>query len=63
MFGIIAEQSIGKLFTAAIIPAITQALAYMLVIWILCRLRPQDGPAMERATGRSVVPRCGGSST
>ena len=49
VFGIIAEQSIGKMFTAAIIPAITQALAYMLVIWIICRLRPQDGPAMQRA--------------
>jgi tripartite ATP-independent transporter DctM subunit len=49
VFGIIAEQSIGKLFTAAIVPALTQALAYVLVIWILCRLRPQEGPAMARA--------------
>jgi tripartite ATP-independent transporter DctM subunit len=49
VFGIIAEQSIGKLFTAAIVPVITQALAYMLVIWMLCRLRPGEGPAMPRA--------------
>jgi C4-dicarboxylate transporter, DctM subunit len=31
VFGIIAEQSIGRLFTAAIVPAITQVLLYCLV--------------------------------
>lgn len=50
VYGIIAEQSIGKLFTAAIIPGITQALFYALVIWILMRLRPDLAPASERAT-------------
>ena len=32
VFGIIAEQSIGKLFTAAIIPAITQAFLYCMAV-------------------------------
>lgn len=50
VFGIIAEQSIGKLFTAAIVPVITQALSYMIVIWILCTLRPAEGPATPRAS-------------
>lgn len=50
VFGIIAEQSIGKLFVAAIIPAITQMLMYCLVIVILCRLRPDIAPATERAS-------------
>lgn len=50
VFGIIAEQSIGKLFTAAIVPGITQALLYCLVIWIAVRLRPHIAPASERAT-------------
>ncbi len=49
VFGVIAEQSIGKLFTAAIIPGITQALFYMVAIVIICTIRPQDGPAMPRA--------------
>lgn len=49
VFGIIAEQSIGQLFTAAIIPGITQALLYAVVIFILVRLRPQLAPAGERA--------------
>ena len=40
VFGIIAEQSIGKLFTAAIIPALTQTLLYMATIVIVCRSAP-----------------------
>lgn len=49
VFGIIAEQSIGKLFTAAIVPGITQALLYCVVIWVTVRLRPHIAPASERA--------------
>jgi len=49
VFGIIAEVSIGELFTAAIIPGITQALLYFVVIWLLVRLRPGLAPAGERA--------------
>jgi C4-dicarboxylate transporter DctM subunit len=50
VFGILAEQSIGKLFTAAIVPALTQALLYMLTIVLLCRWRPSIGPATEKAS-------------
>ena len=50
VFGIIAEQSIGTLFTAAIIPGITQMLLYMAVIWIVVRLHPELGPTSERAS-------------
>lgn len=49
VFGIIAETSIGGLFTAAIVPGITQALFYFLVIWLLVRIRPHLAPASERA--------------
>lgn len=49
VFGIIAEQSIGRLFTAAIIPGITQALIYAVVVFVLVRLRPQLAPPGERA--------------
>jgi tripartite ATP-independent transporter DctM subunit len=50
VFGIIAEQSIGKLFTAAIVPAITQMLLYCAVIVIVCQLKPGLAPATEKAT-------------
>jgi len=49
VFGIIAEQSIGRLFVAALIPGITQALFYVAAIWILCQLRPELGPPTPRA--------------
>ncbi|HSG54191.1 MAG TPA: TRAP transporter large permease [Paracoccaceae bacterium] len=48
VFGIIAETSIGDLFTAAIIPGLTQALFYALVVFFLVRLRPGMAPAGER---------------
>lgn len=48
VFGIIAEQSIGKLFTAAIIPGFSQALFYMAAIAILCAFRPELGPRSPR---------------
>lgn len=50
VFGILAEESIGTLFTAAIIPGLSQALLYMVTIVILCRWRPSIGPATERAS-------------
>lgn len=50
VFGIIAEQSIGKLFTAAIVPGLSQVLLYFAVIWIVATLRPHDAPATERSS-------------
>ena len=49
VFGIIAEQSIGKLFTATLIPGISQMLFYCAVVWVLTRLRPGIAPPTERA--------------
>jgi len=50
VYGIIAEQSIGNLFAAAILPVITQALFYVGAIVLLCRLDPSRGPAAPRAS-------------
>jgi C4-dicarboxylate transporter DctM subunit len=52
VFGIIAEQSIGKLFTAAIVPVVTQALFYMAAIVIVCHFRPSVAPASARVPWR-----------
>lgn len=56
VFGIIAEQSISRLFAAAIVPGLTQALFYMIGIYILCRLRPALGPRTERVAWRDRLP-------
>ena len=59
VFGIIAEQSIGKLFTAAIVPVITQTLLYMAAIVLLCRIRPSIAPPSPRIPwaerGKAIV--------
>jgi C4-dicarboxylate transporter, DctM subunit len=52
IFGIIAEQSIGKLFVAAIVPAITQVLLYCLAILIVCHVRPSIAPSTLRVGWR-----------
>jgi len=52
VFGIVAEQSIGSLFTAAIVPGITQMLSYFLVIALLAWWRPSIAPALPRAGWR-----------
>lgn len=50
VFGIIAQQSIGTLFSAAIIPGITQALFYMLAISLLVRFKPHLAPQIPRSS-------------
>ncbi|OFC71201.1 TRAP transporter large permease [Alteromonas confluentis] len=50
VFGIIAEQSIGTLFAAAIIPGITQAIFYIATVMILCTLNPSLGPRSPRVS-------------
>ncbi len=52
MYGVIAEQSIGKLFIAGIFPGILLALMFMLTIYIMCKLRPELGPVMAKPSLR-----------
>jgi len=52
VFGIIAEQSIGRLFAAAILPGLTQALFYMFAISLLCYFNPALGPSSKRVSIR-----------
>lgn len=48
IYGIIAQQSIGKLFIAGIIPGILQMLILMAVVYILCKRNPNIGPPGPR---------------
>ncbi|MBW1799488.1 MAG: TRAP transporter large permease, partial [Deltaproteobacteria bacterium] len=50
LYGIITEQSIGKLFLAGFIPGILEALFYMLTIYILTLYNPAMGPRGPRTT-------------
>jgi len=50
IYGILAEQNIGTLFVAAIIPGIIATAGYMLAIAVYVRLYPEHGPAGARST-------------
>ena len=52
VYGVIAEQSIGTLFVAAIVPGLTQALFYLATVYLLCKRNPQLGPPVARASWR-----------
>lgn len=50
VYGIITEQSIGKLFLAGFLPGILQAIFYIITIYVLCKRNPALGPKGERFT-------------
>jgi C4-dicarboxylate transporter, DctM subunit len=50
IYAVLTQESIGKLFVAAMIPGLIAMLGYMVVIRILVTLNPKAGPAGDRAT-------------
>lgn len=52
IFGILTEQSIGKLFMAGILPGLLTAACYLIAIPVIARLRPDWIP---RSTARSTL--------
>ncbi|MDP2916779.1 MAG: TRAP transporter large permease subunit, partial [Dehalococcoidia bacterium] len=44
IYGMLTEQSIGKLFLAGFIPGIILALLFIIVIGVVCRVNPLAGP-------------------
>jgi C4-dicarboxylate transporter, DctM subunit len=47
IYAILTQESIGKLFMAAILPGLIAMLGYMGVVQIIVRLKPEAGPAGE----------------
>ncbi len=61
VFGVITQQSIGKLFLAAIVPGLLIAACFVLVIAVWCRINPALGPKGQRATWKqrlAALPEC-----
>jgi tripartite ATP-independent transporter DctM subunit len=50
VFGIITEQSIGKLFLAGLVPGLMIAFFFICIIYVWCKLNPALGPKGERST-------------
>ncbi len=55
VYGVLTEQSIGKLFIAGIIPGILTALAFCLVIAVQCALKPELAPQTTRVSFKTKV--------
>ncbi len=49
IYGILTEESIGKLFLAGFIPGVLQAVIYMVTIYMICKRNPLMGPPGERS--------------
>ena len=47
VYAILTEQNIAKLFAAAMLPGILAMLGYLVVIFLLCRTRPELAPPLE----------------
>lgn len=55
VFGIITEQSIGKLFLAGLIPGLIIAFFFILIIYAWCKINPALGPRGEKSTWKERV--------
>ena len=50
IYGVMTEESIGKLFAAGILPGILLATLFALTVYIICRRNPKLGPPGVRTT-------------
>ena len=48
VFGIITQQSIGRLFMAGIFPGLIMSFCFILIIFVWCRINPALGPRSEK---------------
>ncbi len=55
VYGVLTEQSIGKLFVAGIFPAILVTVLFIIAIVIWCSFRPEQGPKGEKFTWKEKI--------
>ncbi|MCY4333077.1 MAG: TRAP transporter large permease subunit [Litoreibacter sp.] len=55
VYGIITEQSIGKMFMAGIVPGIILTLGFAFAAYLQCVINPKLGPKSEKFTAREVA--------
>ena len=61
VFGVITQQSPGKLFLAGIVPGLLIAMLFIVIIAVWCRINPKLGPKGERSTWKArlaSLPEC-----
>ncbi len=55
VYGILTQQSIGKLFIAGIIPALFITAWFVIAIYVYCLIKPEQGPRGEKFTLKEMV--------
>jgi len=55
VYGILTQQSIGKLFIAGIIPALFITGWFIAAIYIYCRIKPEQGPKGDKFTLKEML--------
>jgi tripartite ATP-independent transporter DctM subunit len=55
VYGVLTEESIGKLFAAGIMPAILVTILFIISIYIRCRFAPDQGPPGETFTWKEKL--------
>ena len=55
VYGILTEESIGKLFVAGIIPAFLITFLFISAIYVRCRFAPEQGPPGEKFTLKETL--------
>ena len=55
VYAVLTQESIGKLFAAAVIPGLIALCGYLLVIRIIVMRNPEEGPASEKADWRERI--------
>jgi C4-dicarboxylate transporter DctM subunit len=60
IYGVITQESIGKLFAAGILPGLLLTTLFAITITILCRINPSLAPAGAKSTWKERVSAFGG---
>jgi tripartite ATP-independent transporter DctM subunit len=61
IYGILTEESIGKLFMAGFLPGILLAFLFIAAIYIQCKRNPQMGPCGSATTWKEKIKSLGGT--
>ena len=60
VYGILTEESIGKLFMSGVLPGFILTLFYIATVYILCRRNPELGPPGVKTTFKEKIVATGG---
>jgi C4-dicarboxylate transporter DctM subunit len=61
VYGFLTQESVGRLFIAGIIPGVILTSLFMISVYLICRIRPDLGPAGPKATWKerlATLPGC-----